>query len=420
MGGIVGEGGDHQALEKRHVHGLLQAKPGACQRAPHNGGDGQQPQQLHGGGRLLILQGHDQGRQQEQAAVSGVADDHGKEQGEEAQKPEGNVILPVAGNHAQDVEHRDHQTGDLVVLDLGGDLVVIGGGVLHGPGPVRLGGGLFEALHLRCRDIARQPHQAILALGRVADGGILRGVLGLEHLVVDAGQVPGSVVQLRLTDPDAPVAVLPLLVQLLQALFGDGELGDGIRDGQGPDGGQGGHLSHRGQPDHTHVRVRRQGGRSLFVRAVNVDIQALVPQRPQLRRGEGSPFGQPLRSRMDGGLLLLQGLVPVYAGGQVLVKDLKFLVGQQLFFRLLSRVFLEKHLHPGQLREALQMPLVGAGLFAEVDDAQGAQPVQQGGFLRRGRHNVDDLHFFDHRLTSCSFFLAILPRTTAEVCWSPR
>ena len=33
--------------------------------------------------------------------------------------------------------------------------------VLHGPGPVGLGGGLLEALHLRCRDIAGEPHQAV-------------------------------------------------------------------------------------------------------------------------------------------------------------------------------------------------------------------------------------------------------------------
>ena len=53
-------------------------------------------------------------------------------------------------------------------------------------------------------------------------------------------------------------------------------------------------------------------------------------------------------------------------------------------------------------------------------EAERAQRVEQLRFLRLRGDDVNDLHFLDHRAASCSFFLAILPRTTAEVCWSPR
>ena len=283
-----------------------------------------------------------------------------------------------------------------------------------------LGGGLLEALHLRLRDIASEPHQAVLTLGGVADGGALGGVLGLEHLVVDAGQVLGGLGQEGLAAAKPLVAVVPLTPQLTRTLIGDRELGDGVGPRQGTDGGQGGHFPHRGQADDLHVRVRRKGGHGLFIRPVDVDVEALVLQLPQLLRGEIAPLGQLLRRRTGGGFLLLQGLAALQAVGQLLIKRLKVLVGHGRGLPARAGVLLQGHVHPGQLREALQMPLVGAGLFGEVDDAQGPQPVQQGGFFRCGRHNVDDLHFFDHPLTSCSFFLAILPRTTAEVCWSPR
>ena len=76
--------------------------------------------------------------------------------------------------------------------------------------------------------------------------------------------------------------------------------------------------------------------------------------------------------------------------------------------------------HTGKVGEALEKRLIGAGLFGKMDDTHFLQLVQQSLFFKSGGHNVDYLHFFDHWLTSCSFFLAILPRTTAEVCWSPR
>ena len=44
-------------------------------------------------------------------------------------------------------------------------------------------------------------------------------------------------------------------------------------------------------------------------------------------------------------------------------------------------------------KKALQIPLIGAGLFREVDNAQLPQLIQQRCFFRGGRHNVDDLHF---------------------------
>ena len=184
---VVGKGGDHKTAQQRHLHGLLKTEPGACQCAPYDGGNGQHPQELHGGGGLFALQRENQRSQQEEKAVARIADYHGKKQGEKAQKPEGNVIFPIARDGAQNVKHGDHQLGDLIVFDLGGDLVVITGGILQRPSPVRLGCGLFEAVHLRRRNIPPQPDQAVLTLGRVADGGILGVILRLEHLRLDAG-----------------------------------------------------------------------------------------------------------------------------------------------------------------------------------------------------------------------------------------
>ena len=188
---VVGKGGNDQRFQQRHIHSLLKAEPCAGQRAPYHRGGGQHPQQLYGAGRALALQRHHQRRQQEQTSVSRVANDHGKEQCEEAQKPERDVVLPIAGHCAQNVEHRDHQLRDLVVLHLSGYFFVISGGVVHGPRTVCLRGGFFEALRLADRQVAGQPHQPVLALGGIAHGGVFRVVLRFQQLRLDAGQVSG-------------------------------------------------------------------------------------------------------------------------------------------------------------------------------------------------------------------------------------
>ncbi len=215
-------------------------------------------------------------------------------------------------------------------------------------------------------------------------------------------------------------AVALLLLQLVQSLFRNGELCGSVPGRQRGEGRQRRHLAHRSQPHEADVRVGLQGGHGLFVGAVDVDIPALLLQFPQLRRSEAAPFGQLFRRRVGACLLLQQRLFAAHAVGQLLIEGFKFAVGQHRCLLRGLGILLQRHCHPGQLGEALQMPLVGAGLLREVDDAQLAELIQQCCFFRGGRHDVDDLHFFDHRPTSCSFFLAILPRTTAEVCWSPR
>ena len=119
---------------------------------------------------------------------------------------------------------------------------------------------------------------------------------------------------------------------------------------------------------------------------------------------------------MGGGLLLLQGFPAADALVQLPEERFKFAVGQHRRFLFPVGILLQHRRRLSQRREALRIPLIGVGLFREVDNAQLPQPVQQGGLFRGSGHDVDHLHFLDHRLTSCSFFLAILPRTTAEVC----
>ena len=191
-----------------------------------------------------------------------------------------------------------------------------------------LGGGLFEAVSVRRRKIAAEPHQPVLTLGRVADGGVFGGVLGLEHLVVDAGQVGRRLGQEGLAVRKSLCAVTLLLLQFVQSLFGNGELRGSVSGGQWRKGRQRGHLAHRSQPHEADVRVGLQRGHGLLVGAVDVDTPALFFQLPQLRRSETAPFGQLFRGGMGACLLLQQRLFACHAVGQLLIKRFKFAVGQ--------------------------------------------------------------------------------------------
>ena len=218
-----------------------------------------------------------------------------------------------------------------------------------------------------------------------------------------------------------PLGAVPLLLlQLVQPLFRQRELSGGVAGGQGSEGRQRGHFAHRRQVEEAHLRVSLQRGDGLFVGAVDVDVPALAAQLPQLGGGEVPPLRQPLRRCTGGGLLRLQRFPALYALVHIAKERLERVAGQG--GRLLRHmgVFLQHRRHPRQGGEAFQILPVGVRLLGEVDDAQLPQTLQQRVLLRGGGDNVDDLHFLDHRLTPCSFFLAILPRTTAAVCWSPR
>ena len=207
-----------------------------------------------------------------------------------------------------------------------------------------------------------------------------------------------------------------LLLQLVQLLFRDGKLRGGVRGRQGGERGQRGHLAHRRQPDEPHIQIVFQRRHGLFICAVDVNVPAALTQFLQLGGGEVSPFRQLFRGGVGGGLLLLQGFPAVDAFVQLPEERLELTVGQHRRLLLSVGILLQYRRRFGQRSEALRIPLIGVGLFREVDNAQLPQPVQQGGLFRGSGHDVDHLHFLDHRLTSCSFFLAILPRTTAEVC----
>ena len=147
-----------------------------------------------------------------------------------------------------------------------------------------------------------------------------------------------------------------------------------------------------------------------------MDVPALAGKLPHIRRGEGAPFRQLFGSGVGGGLLILQGFFAVQTVFELCEELLKIAVGHYRALRRILGILLQDGNHPGQIIEALEVLLVGGGLLGKMDYAQLLQPIQQDCFFRSSRHHMDDLHFFNHRPTSCSFFLAILPRTTAEVC----
>ncbi|MFQ9770114.1 MAG: hypothetical protein ACLRX4_00155 [Oscillospiraceae bacterium] len=113
-------------------------------------------------------------------------------------------------------------------------------------------------------------------------------------------------------------------------------------------------------------------------------------------------------------------LFALQTGVEPVIELLEFHVVERFRFDLAHPLLLEHSDEPRERGEALQIGLVGIRLFREMDDAERTQRVEQLRFLRLRGDDVNDLHFLDHRAASCSFFLAILPRTTAEVCWSPR
>ena len=187
----------------------------------------------------MAFDGQDDRADQEQHAVAGVAQDHGEEQREKCQEPEGNIVFAVARYDAQNIENRDHQPGDLVVADLGGDQFILVRRIVHGPGPAVFSGGGLELVHIVGGDVAGEPYQTALGGGGVPDRGVLHGVLGLEDLGLEAGNVGRRLFQQRL-------AVRHLLIQgrdfpldLGEALVGHGELVGGDALGQGTPQGHG-------------------------------------------------------------------------------------------------------------------------------------------------------------------------------------
>ena len=151
-----------------------------------------------------------------------------------------------------------------------------------------------------------------------------------------------------------------------------------------------------------------------------MQLEALRLQFLDLGGGEAAPAGERVARADRGGALGFQCLFALQTGVEPVIELLEFHVVERFRFDLAHPLLLEHGDEPRERGEALQIGLVGVRLFREMDDAERTQRVEQLRFLRLRSDDVNDLHFFDHRLTSCSFFLAILPRTTAEVCWSPR
>ena len=60
--------------------------------------------------------------------------------------------------------------------------------------------------------------------------------------------------------------------------------------------------------------------------------------------------------------------------------------------------------------------LIRALFFGEMQDSDISKAFQHLLLSRGGGHDVNHLHLLYHRAAPSSFFLEILPRTTAAVC----
>ena len=86
--GVVGEPGDDERFEERHVHGGFQPEPRPRQRAPYDGGRRQQVHEQRDVHYLFRARVEHNRADEEERAVARVAYYHGEEEREERQKPE--------------------------------------------------------------------------------------------------------------------------------------------------------------------------------------------------------------------------------------------------------------------------------------------------------------------------------------------
>ena len=226
--------------------------------------------------------------------------------------------------------------------------------------------------------------------------------------------------ELRAALRKTALAVGNLLPVFVKALFRRDELAGCAGGGQRTEDGDGLLLPDRREPQEAHFLVRLERGEELFVHAAEVQLEALRLQFLDLGGGEAAPAGERVARADRGGALGFQCLFALQTCVELVEEHFKLIVVERFRFDLAHPLLLEHGDEPRERGEALQIGLVGVRLFREMDDAERAQRVEQLRFLRLRGDDVNDLHFLDHRAASCSFFLAILPRTTAEVCWSPR
>ena len=151
-----------------------------------------------------------------------------------------------------------------------------------------------------------------------------------------------------------------------------------------------------------------------------MEVYPSLPEPEKIRRIEVAPLAQVLGLRDQGGPLGAQILTAIQHGPNLCIQRFKVPVGEELGSGRLGGVLVEGQLGAGEVGNPLEARRVGGLLFADMDQPQLAKPVQQRLLLGGLGHDGDDLHFFNHVATSRSLFLAILPRTTAAVCWSPR
>ena len=360
--------------------------------------------------------GENDSADEQKHAVAGVAQDHGKEQGEKCQKPEGNIVFPVARHHAQNVKDGHHQPGDLVVAHLGGHQLVVIRRIVHGPRPAVFRSGGLEGIHIVGGDVAGEPGEAALGSGSVAHRGVFHGVLRLQDLRPEAGKLRCRPAQQRFAVGGLLIQRGNLLSKFVQALGGNLKFVAGDSLGQGRPQRHHFHLFHLLEAEEGDGFFRPQPRQGLLIHAVDVEVYAVVPQEVKVRGGEAAPLFQRLGAGGQGGALGAEGLAVFQGCLGALIKGFKVLVGEKRLGRRLRGVLLERQLHSREVGNSLEAVRVGALLFADVQKPQLFETVQQRVLLGSLGNNGHDLHFFDHVATPPSLFFAILPRTTAAVC----
>ena len=73
------------------MHCFFHTKPRTCDGTPYDGRNGENQQQVSSRIKFLCFCYQSDRCNQDQAAVTGITDDHCKEQGEKQEKPEGDI-----------------------------------------------------------------------------------------------------------------------------------------------------------------------------------------------------------------------------------------------------------------------------------------------------------------------------------------
>ena len=146
-----------------------------------------------------------------------------------------------------------------------------------------------------------------------------------------------------------------------------------------------------------------------------------MPQLYDIFRIKIAPGALPFSGKQGSGTGIVKLGLALQGSIRLLIERFKGLIGKNLRFAVLRHIVLQREGQPRQGLKALNERRIGIFFLRQMQNTQITERVQH--FCASGglSHDVDDFHFLNHDLLASNrFFLAILPRTTALVCWSPR